>query len=92
MFDPCFVMRYLVSFLVLQSSRFIFIFCYCIVCVWGGGALCLVFVTSLCSFCRGPVSVLCLFLAAPWVGQWYVIVIAAFLGHTIAIFGTYCID
>ena len=36
--------------------------------------------SKLCSCCRVAISVLCLFLAVPWVGLWFVVV--AFPGHT----------
>ena len=49
-FNTCFVMQYLVFFLVLQSSR------------WGR--------ERVVAFCSVAVSVLCLFLAVPWVSLW----------------------
>ena len=44
----------------------------------------LVALLKLCPCCRVTVSVLCLFLAVPWVGLWSVIV--AFPGHTHLLF------
>ena len=53
-FGPCFVMQYLVFFLVLQSSL-----------VRKRAAVAL---PKLCSCCYVAVKVLCLFLMVPWFG------------------------
>ena len=55
---PCFLnMQYLMSLLVLQSSRWL-----------GKISVCFTFINWLSSCCHVAFSILCLFLMVPWVG------------------------